>query len=217
MFDIISFTSDQILIILLFGLFVYICPKFIKNMLPYSYVIEKIIIGLMILLIIINQSIKIDPHFRNISNTLPIDMNSIVMLICLAILLFKRYHLFNVFFSWSIVSTLGELYFIKNLDITIMSSESVAFLVSKCIIFYALIYMLEIRKFKINSYAIKDNLIACAMYFGVIFLINKLTLAVYSYAFFNYTVISAFIFTIITSSIYVPFAINYEIDLREKR
>lgn len=214
MFDIIHFSNNHLVVIFLFAIFLLICPKLIKNILPYSYLVEKILTFLIIFNVVFDQMIKYFSREYNVCISMPIGISFIVMYLAIAIFVFKKYHLFNVFFSWSIVSTIGDLWFFRDPNTTFLSIESTVFLLSKCLIIYCLIYLMEVRKFKISDSAVKDNLLACLLYFPFILALNVLTSADYPYAFFNYNIISALIFTIISSFIYIPVAISDELDLK---
>jgi hypothetical integral membrane protein (TIGR02206 family) len=214
MFDMSNFSGNHLVVIFLFALFLLFCPKLIKNMLPYSYFIENILSVLLIFSVVLDQMVKTFSKEYSVGTSMPIETSFIVVYLAFAIFIFKKYHLFNVFFSWSIVSTFGEIWFFRDPDTTFFSIESGLFLFTKCLIIYCLIYMTEVRKFKINSSAVKDNLIACTLYFPLLFILNKLTNSNYPYAFLNYNAISILIFCIVTSIIYIPVAINDELNLK---
>ena len=49
------FSKDHLILLSIFALFLYICPKLTKNLLPYSYLIEKVICVFILLEIILEQ------------------------------------------------------------------------------------------------------------------------------------------------------------------
>ena len=69
----------------------------------------------MILEIVFEQVSLLSMGGYSVSTSLPIDICRFTSYICIAILLFKQYQLFNVFFSWSIVCAIGEIIFFKSI------------------------------------------------------------------------------------------------------
>ena len=216
MIDMFLFSKEHLTILLIFLVFLYICPKLTKNLLPYSYLIEKIICLFILLEIILEQTYILSMGDYNVLTSLPIDMGRFTAYMCIAILFFKNYQLFNVFFSWSLVSSIGELIFFKDIYYRFPDFTHVLYILSKCLLVYANVYMIEVRKFKINRFAIKDNLFMCLIYFSFIYILNNFTSANYCYSFSNYNISSIFIFAIITTIIYIPGLISNNDDFRFK-
>ncbi len=202
------FSNEHLIILLLFSLFIYICPKLTNHLLPYSYIIEKIICGLIILEIVFEQVSLLSMGGYSVSTSLPIDICRFTSYICIAILFFKQYQLFNVFFSWSIVCTIGEIIFFETIPYRFPNILYFYSIFSKCLILYANIYLIDVRKFKVSNSAIKDNLLMCLTYFPFIFLLNKLTSSHYPYIFSSESIISIILFTILTSLMYIPVFIS---------
>ncbi|MGG5402866.1 YwaF family protein [Clostridioides difficile] len=204
MFKIFLFSSEQFVSLFIFGLFLYYCPKLTKNILPYSYTVEKIICTLLVIIMALEQLLLISSGNYSTLNSLPIGINYICIYLCIAILIFKQYHLFNIFFSWSLVCSVGELIFSKNLGYEFPSLIYFIFILSKCLIIYADIYMVDVRKFKVNRYALRDNLAICFIYFSFIFLLNTFTNSRYYYGFLSYSTTAIFTFIFVTSIMYIP-------------
>ena len=202
------FSKEHLIILLFFALFMYFCPKLTKNLLPYSYIVEKIICGLIILEIVFEQVSIISMGGYNALTSLPIGVSRFCAYICIAILFFKQYQLFNVFFSWSLVCSIGEIIFFKSIPYRFPNILYFLFIFSKALLIYANVYMVEVRKFKINKSAIKDNLIMCIVYFSSIILLNTITHANYSYSFSNFNLLSILIFIIVTTIVYIPIIIS---------
>lgn len=198
------FSKEHLIILLVFSIFMYICPRLTKNLLPYSYIVEKIICGLIILEIVFEQVSIVSMGGYNVLTSLPISASRFCAYICIAILFFKQYQLFNVFFSWSLVCSIGEIIFFQNIPYRFPNILHFLFIFSKVILIYANVYMVEVRKFKIGKSAIKDNLIICFIYFTSIFILNKFTNASYYYSFSNINYFSIISFTFLTTIIYIP-------------
>ena len=49
------FSNTHLIMLLIFSVFLYLCPKLTKHLLPYSYIVEKIICILIILEITFEQ------------------------------------------------------------------------------------------------------------------------------------------------------------------
>lgn len=212
------FSNTHLIMLLIFSVFLYFCPKLTKNLLPYSYIVEKIICILIILEITFEQFSFISMGSYNVYTCLPITISRFTSYICIAILFFKNYQLFNVFFSWSLVCSIGGMIFFPNLGYRYPNILYYLFFFSNCILFYTTVYLTEVRKFSINKYALRDNLIFCIIYFSSIYFLNTFTNANYPYSFSNYHLLSAFIFMFITTLIYLPilfinknFNFNYKI------
>lgn len=216
MANIFLFSKDHLILLLIFSMFLYICPKLTKNLLPYSYLVEKIICSLIILEIVSQQLSLYYQGNYSVLTSLPIEISRFSAYICLLILLYKQYHLFNVFFSWSIACSLGELILFKNTPYEFPNFSFFLYLASKCLLIYAAVYMVEIRKFKINKYAIRDNIIMCFICFSFIFMLNNFTLSSYPYAFSNYDLTSVLVFIIMTTATYIPIFIFKARDLNFK-
>jgi hypothetical protein len=77
--------------------------------------------------------------------------------------------------------------------------------------------MVEVRKFKINKYAIRDNLIACILYFSFILFLNIITSANYSYSFSALNLTSILVFFLITTAVYIPVFISDKEIFKFKR
>lgn len=204
MINLFLFSKNHLILLLLFSAFLYISPRLTKNLLPHSYFVEKIICLLLIFEVILEQIAIYHYGDYNVLYSLPIEISKFTAYICLLILLCKQYQLFNIFFSWSLVCSIGELILIKNLPYECNAFFSFLYLISKCLLIYSNVYMIEVRKFRINKYAIRDNFIMCAIYFSFIILLNNLTLAHYPYAFLKYDISSIFIFIFLTTVIYIP-------------
>lgn len=181
----------------------YFCPRLTKNLLPYSYIVEKIICGLIILEIVFEQVSIVSMGNYDVLSSLPIGISRFCAYICITILFFKQYQLFNVFFSWSLVCSIGEIIFFQHIPYRFPNILYFLYIFSKVLLIYANVYMVEVRKFKISKNAIRDNLIMCIIYFSFIVLLNTLTCANYSYSFSNFNLISIFIFILSTTVVYI--------------
>lgn len=202
------FSKEHLVILLIFVVFLYIVPRFTKNLLPYSYLVEKIICSLIILEIFLEQATLMSMNKYNVLESLPIGIGSFTAYICICILFFRQYQLFNVFFSWSLVSALGDLIFFKDMGCRFPNFIYFLYISSKFLLIYANVYMCEVRKFKISNSAVKDNLVMCLVYFSFIFLLNKFSPAHYYYSFSTYSIISIIIFIFLTTIIYIPYLIS---------
>ena len=212
------FSNNHLIILLIFALFLYFSPKLTKNLLPYSHLVEKLICILIILGLVLEQCFLIYTHQYSVLNTLPIDIIRFTEYICIAILFFKQYQLFNIYFSWSLVCSIGELIFFPNLVYRYPNILYYLFFFSKCILFYSVVYLTEVRKFNINKNALKDNLIFCIIYFSFMYLLNKFTNSNYPYCFSSHNLSSSIIFLLITTIIYIPILfINEELKFNSKR
>ena len=109
------FSNTHLIILFIFSIFLYLCPKFTKHLLPYSYVVEKIICILIILEITFEQFSYLSMGSYDVYTCLPIRISRFTSYICIAILFFKNYQLFNIFFLWSIVCSIGDMIFFPNL------------------------------------------------------------------------------------------------------
>ncbi|WP_051365916.1 hypothetical protein [Metaclostridioides mangenotii] len=98
MFDMCHFSGNHLVVIFLFALFLLFCPKLIKNMLPYSYFIEKILSVLLISSVVLDQMVKTFSKEYSVGASMPIGISFIVVYLAFAIFILKKYHLFNVFF-----------------------------------------------------------------------------------------------------------------------
>lgn len=201
------FSRDHLTVLFVFALFLYFCPKLTKNLLPYTHMVEKLICVLIILEIIFEQAYNISMHNYSSLNSLPIDVCRFAEYICIAILFLKQYQLFNIFFSWSLVCSIGNLIFFKYIPYKFPDFLHLAYIFSNTLLLYSNVYMVQVRKFKINKHAIIDNLIACIVYFSFILLLNKLLNASYTYSFSSSNLLSIIIFIILTTSVYIPFYI----------
>jgi len=199
------FSKNHLIILLIFALFLYFCPKLTKNLLPYSYLVEKLICILIILGLILEQCFLIYTHQYSVLNTLPIDIIRFTEYVCIAILFFKQYQLFNIYFSWSLVCSIGSIIFFKYISSDFPNFLYFEYLFSNIIIIYTNVYLVQVRKFKINRSAIKDNLISCLTYFSFIFLLNKILGTNYTYIFSSSNILSILIFTTITTLLYLPY------------
>ncbi|MGL6107389.1 TMEM164 family acyltransferase [Romboutsia sp.] len=198
------FSKEHLIIILMFAIFIYFCPKLTKNLLPYSYIVEKIICGLLILEIVFEQVSIASMGNYNVFTCLPIEIGRFTAYLCIAILFFKQYHLFNVFFSWSLVCSIGEIIFFKYMPYRFPNVLYFFAIISKCLLVYATVYMVEVRKFKVSKSAIKDNLLMCLAYFTFIVALNFITSSYYNYSFSNQNIFSIAIFILLTTIIYIP-------------
>lgn len=212
------FSNTHLIILFIFSIFLYLCPKLTKNLLPYSYIVEKLICIMIILEIAFEQFSFISMGSYNVYTCLPITISRFTSYICISILFFKNYQLFNVFFSWSLVCSIGELIFFPDLGYRYPNILYYLFFFSKCILFYSVVYLTEVRKFNINKNALKDNLIFCIIYFSFIYLLNKFTNSNYPYCFSSHNLLSSIIFLLITTIIYIPILfINKELKFNSKR
>lgn len=202
------FSKEHLIILFFFALFMCFCPKLTKNLLPYSYIVEKIICGLIILEIVFEQVSILSMGGYNSLTCLPIGVSRFCAYICIAILFFKQYQLFNVFFSWSLVCSIGEIIFFQTIPYRFPNILYFLFIFSKIILIYANVYMVEVRKFKVNKNAIKENFIMCIIYFSSIILLNVITNANYYYSFYNFNIFSILAFIIVTTIIYLPIIIS---------
>ena len=109
------FSREHIIILIIFATFMYICPKLTKNLLPYSYIVEKIICWLLLLEIVFEQFSLISMGGYDVFTCLPITTSRFCAYICIAILYFKKYQFFNIFFSWSLVCCIGEIVFFPSI------------------------------------------------------------------------------------------------------
>lgn len=201
------FSKEHLIILLILAIFLYICPMLTKNLLPYSYIVEKIICGLIILEIVSEQVSILSMGGYDTFSSLPIGASRFCAYICIAILFFRQYQLFNVFFSWSLVCTIGELIFFKDLGYRFPNILYFLDIFAKFILIYANVYLVEVRKFKISNSAIKDNLIMCVIYFSFIFILNIVTGSNYYYIFSNFNILSILIFMFVTTAVYIPYLI----------
>lgn len=212
------FSKEHLVILLMFAIYLYIVPKLTRNLLPYSYLVEKVICGLIALEIVLEQATLMSLEQYNVLESLPISIGSVTAYICICILLFKQYQLFNVFFSWSLVSTIGDLIFFKDMGCRFPNFIYFLYIGSKFLLIYANVYMCEVRKFKISNSAIKDNLIMCLIYFSFILLLNTFSQANYYYTFSTYNIFSILIFVLLTTLIYIPYLFsNNNIRFIKKR
>ncbi|WP_419742689.1 hypothetical protein [Paraclostridium dentum] len=213
------FSNEHLIILLFVAIFLFLLPKLTKNLLPYSYLVEKIICLSFVFIIILEQICLISLGSYNVFYTLPINITSITIYLCIAILLLKKYHLFNVFFSWSIVCSIGDLIFFKDLYFEFPHILYFFYIASRLLLLYSLVYLVGVRKFYVNSRCIVDNIKACSLFFLFTFLLNHFTNAHYDYSFSNANFYSILLFTFITSLIYLPTLIkdNNSIDFKFKR
>ena len=91
------FSNTHLIMLLIFSVFLYLCPKLTKHLLPYSYIVEKIICILIILEITFEQFSYISMGSYDVYTCLPIRISRFTSYICIAILFFKNYQLFNIF------------------------------------------------------------------------------------------------------------------------
>jgi uncharacterized membrane protein YwaF len=202
------FSTQHLMILLFVAIFLFLLPKLTKNLLPYSYLIEKIICISFIFEIILEQICLISLGNYNVLYTLPINITRVTTYICIAILLFKKYHLFNVFFSWGIVCSIGDLIFFKDIPVDFPHILYFFYIASRLLILYALVYLVGVRKFRVNSRCIFDNTKACLLFFLFTFLLNTFTNATYDYTFSNNNIYSMILFFTISSLIYIPSLVN---------
>lgn len=201
------FSKDHLTVLFVFALFLYFSPKLTRNLLPYSYIVEKIICILIILEIIFEQAFMISVNNYSTLNSLPIDICRFTEYICILILFFKQYQLFNVYFSWSLVCSIGNLIFFKFIPYNFPNFLHIVYIFSNMLLLYANVYMVQVRKFKINKHAIIDNLTACGIYFSFIFLLNSFMDTNYMYSFSSYSILSILIFVVLTTLVYIPYYI----------
>ncbi|WP_042272183.1 TMEM164 family acyltransferase [[Clostridium] dakarense] len=198
------FSKEHLIVLLIFAIFLYFCPRLTRNLLPYSYIVEKIICGLIILEIVFEQVSIVSMGSYDVFTSLPIGLSRFCAYICIAILFFKQYQLFNIFFSWSIVCAVGELIFFPDLGYRFPNILYYLDIFAKFILIYANVYLMEVRKFKVSNTAIKENLMMCVAYFSFIFILNTITASHYSYSFSNFNILSILIFMLVTTIVYIP-------------
>lgn len=198
------FSKEHLIILFLFSIYIYICPKLTKNLLPYSYIIEKIICILIILEIVLEQIYLIYIGGYDVFNCLPIDASRICAYLGISILFFKKYQLFNIFFSWSLVCAIGDIIFFKHIPNKFPDTLYILYIFSKTLLIYINVYLVEIRKFRISENCIKENIISCIIYFTSIIILNKVTNSNYYYGFSNTNIISILCFLTLTSIVYIP-------------
>ncbi len=202
------FSTAHLIILFFVALYLFILPKLTKNLLPYSYLIEKIICISFIFEIILEQICLISIGSYSVLNTLPISITRITTYICISILLFKKYHLFNVFFSWGIICSIGDLIFFEEMPFEFPHILYFFYIASRLLILYSVVYLVSVRKFKVTPSALLDNFKACCLFFIFTFLLNTFTNATYDYSFSNHNIYSIFIFTVASSLIYIPSFFN---------
>ncbi|MEG2985106.1 MAG: YwaF family protein [Peptostreptococcaceae bacterium] len=202
------FSNEHLMILILVAIFLFLLPKLTKNLLPYSYLVEKIICISFIFEILLEQICLISLGNYNVLYALPISITRVTTYICIAILLFKKYHLFNVFFSWAIVCSVGDLIFFKDMYVDFPHVLYFFYIASRLLLLYALVYLVGVRKFRVNSTCLRDNIKACSLFFLATFLLNSFTNSNYTYSFSNENIYSIFLFLIISSLIYIPSLIN---------
>ncbi|MGL5506848.1 MAG: hypothetical protein ACRDB0_02980 [Paraclostridium sp.] len=202
------FSTSHLIILFFVALYLFALPKLTKNLLPYSYLIEKIICISFIFEILLEQICLLSIGSYSVLNTLPISITRVTTYICIAILLFKKYHLFNVFFSWSIICSVGDLIFFKEMPFEFPHILYFFYIASRLLLLYSVVYLVSVRKFKITSSALFDNLKACALFFAFTFLLNTFTNATYDYSFSNHNIYSIVIFAIASSLTYIPALFN---------
>lgn len=206
------FSKEHLVILLVFATFLYFAPKLTRNLLPYSYLVEKIICVLLLLEIILEQATLVSMNNYNVLESLPIGIGSFTAYLCISILFFKQYQLFNIFFSWSLVGAIGDLIFFKNMGCRFPNFVYFLYISSKFLIIYANVYMCEVRKFNISNSAIKDNFIMCFIYFSFIYLLNRFSYANYYYSFSTYSFLSIFLFIFLTTILYIPYILSNKKD-----
>lgn len=211
------FSKEHLTILLLFSIFLYVCPKLTKNLLPYSYIVEKVICALIILEIVSEQVSLISMGGYDTLNSLPIGPGRFCSYICIAILYFKRYQLFNVFFSWSLVCSIGEIIFFKSIPYRFPNILYFLLIFSKMILVYANVYLIEVRKFKVSSSAIKYNLITCIIYFSFLFFLNIFTNFNFNRDFSNFNILNIIVFIISTNIVYIPVLLFDKFNFNIKR
>lgn len=202
------FSNEHLMILFFVAIFLFLLPKLTKNLLPYSYLIEKIICISFIFEIILEQICLVSLGNYSVLYALPISITRITTYICIAILAFKKYHLFNIFFSWSIVCAIGDLIFFRDMYVDFPHILYFFYIASRLLLLYSLVYLVGVRKFRVNSTCLKDNFKACTLFFLFIFSLNTFTNANYSYSFSNHNLYSIFLFMIISSLIYLPIILN---------
>ena len=202
------FSAQHLMILLFVAIFLFLLPKLTKNLLPYSYLIEKIICISFIFEIILEQICLISLGNYNVLSTLPINITRVTTYICISILLLKKYHLFNVFFSWGIVCSIGDLIFFKDIPVDFPHILYFFYVTSRLLLLYSLVYLVGVRKFRVNSRCIVDNIKACLLFFLFTFLLNTFTNASYDYTFSNNNIYSMILFFAISSLTYIPSLVN---------
>lgn len=214
------FSTAHLVILLFVALYLFFLPQLTKNLLPYSYLIEKIICITFIFEIILEQICLVSIGSYSVLSTLPISITRVTTYIGIAILLFKKYHLFNIFFSWGIICSIGDLIFFKEMPFEFPHVLYFFYISSRLLILYCVVYLISVRKFKVTSSAIIENLKGCFIFFLFIFFLNTFTNATYDYSFSNNNIYSMIIFTIVSSLIYIPAFFsdrsNIEFKLRRK-
>lgn len=202
------FSIEHLIILFFVAIFLFLLPSLTKNLLPYSYLVEKIICISFLFITILEQMYLISSQHYNVLYTLPISITDITIYLCIAIFIFKKYHLFNVFFSWSIVCSIGDLIFFKDLLVEFPNILYFFYILSRLLILYSLVYLIKVRKFSINSKCLTDNLKACFLFFMFTYLLNKFYSTNYNYSFSSSNFYIFLLFVLITSITYVPILFN---------
>lgn len=175
------FSPTHLYILLFIAVFFYFVPILTKNLLPHVYMVEKIIAFIFIGELILSQLFFIGIGRYDVNLHLPIGIGRIVTYLFILILLFKQYHLFNIAFTWGIISCIGSFIFPDMSQFNFPHFTNIASIFYHCLIIYTLLYLAEVRKFKVNEHAVKDNLIACTLYFSIILIINIICKTNYGY------------------------------------
>ena len=84
------FSNGHLLVLLFVAIFLFLLPNLTKNLLPYSYLVEKIICLSFVFIIILEQIFLISSGSYNVLYTLPINITNITIYLCISILLFKK-------------------------------------------------------------------------------------------------------------------------------
>ena len=207
------FSFDHLIFIIIFIVFLYSCPKITKHALPYSYLIEKFICILLILEIVFEQYYLLSYDKYNFHNSLPISIGDLTCYMCIGILYFKNYSWFSTFFELAIVCSVGEILFFKNFPFDYPDIMYSAFLFSRCLLLFSVIYLVEVKKFKIQSNPVKPLLLISSMYFIFVLILNKITNSTYTYFLFSHNPISFVIFVCAVILIYyLNLNLNKEVD-----
>ena len=200
------FSPTHLYILLFIAAFLYFVPILTKNILPHAYIVEKIIALLFIGDLILNQLFFIGIGRYDVNINLPIGIGRIVTYIFIIMLLFRQYHLFNVAFSWGIISSVASFVFPDINQFNFPHFIHFSSILYHCLIIYTLLYLIEVRKFRINEYAIKDNIIACLLYFSVILILNIICKTNYGYLIkstLNFIYVSGPLYTISFITLFV--------------
>ena len=207
------FSFNHLFLLVIFIIFLYTCLKITKNLLPYSYTIEKVICAFFIFEIVFEQVYLIYMGGFSFLSSLPISISNVTSIMCISILYFKNYQWFDLFFSWSLICAFGEIVFFEHIPFNYPDTLYFLSLASKCMLLFANIYLVEVKKLRFQTIPYKKNIRYSLMYFAFILVINTITNANYTYFLSNTNPLSVFIFIGATSLIY---KLNHHLNQEEE-